>query len=85
MKHTSYSTVNKRVRSLEESGYVRKAAVKERPRGLTNYYELRPKVYLAKFLNSTNMENLIGQVNDETALAILGALIDAIEVNSRTE
>jgi predicted transcriptional regulator len=79
MKHTSYSTVNKRVRSLEQSGCIRKAAVKERSGGITNYYELRPKAYVATFLNSTRMEDLLTEVNDATALTILGALLNAIE------
>jgi predicted transcriptional regulator len=85
LNHTSYSTVNKRVRSLERSGYLRKASVKQRPGGLTNYYELRPKAYLAKFLDSTNIENLFERVNDQSALTILGALIDTKELNSRIE
>ncbi|MBT0160192.1 hypothetical protein G4O51_09430 [Candidatus Bathyarchaeota archaeon A05DMB-2] len=78
LRHTSYSTVNKRVRSLEEAGYLRKVAVKQRPGGITNYYELRPKAHLATFLNSISIENLIEQVNDNTALTILSALCNAI-------
>ena len=85
MKHTSYSTVNKRVRSLERSGYLRKAAVKERAGGITNYYELRPKAFLAFFLNSTRMEDLVGQVNDTTALTLLGAIINATESTSEMD
>jgi predicted transcriptional regulator len=79
LKHTSYSTVNKRVRSLAESGYLRKAAVKERTGGITNYYELRPKAYLATFLNSTRTEDMLARVNDATALTVLGALFSAME------
>lgn len=79
MKHTSYPTVNKRVRSLEQSGYLRKAAVKERAGGITNFYELRPKAYLATFLNSTRIEDVLVRVNDATALTVLGALFSAME------
>lgn len=75
LKHTSYSTVNKRVRSLEQSGYLKKASVNQRPGGYTNYYELRPKAYLAKFLDSNTIEYLFEKVSDESALAILGVLI----------
>ena len=75
LKHTSYSTVNKRVRSLEQSGYLRKASVKQRSGGLTNYYELRPKAILAKFLESNTIEYLFEKISDESALAILGVLI----------
>ena len=77
LKHTSYSTVNKRVRSLEESGYLRKAAVKERTGGITNYYELRPKAHLATFLNSVSLEDLLDRVSNGVALAILAIIMDA--------
>ena len=72
-KHFSYSTVNIRVRNLEEQLYIKKTEVKQRLGGITNYYELRPKAHLAKFLNSTTMNTMIEQVNDETALIVLGA------------
>ena len=77
LKHTSYSTVNKRVRSLEQSGYLRKASVKKRLGGLTNYYELRPKVYLAQFLDSNNIKNLFEQADDQLSLTVVAALIKA--------
>jgi predicted transcriptional regulator len=79
-KHFSYSTVNRRVRSLEEQLYIKKTEVKQRLGGITNYYELRPKAHLAKFLNSTNMNNMIEQVNDETAVTLLGAFFTVTEL-----
>jgi predicted transcriptional regulator len=75
LRHTSYSTINKRVRSLEQSGYLKKVVVKQRPGGYSNYYELRLKAILAKYLDSKTIENLFEQVNDQSALAILGDLI----------
>jgi len=81
LNHTSYSTANKRIRSLEGSGYLRKAAVQERTGGITNFYELTPKAYLANFFNSTNLEDLIERVNEASALTILGSAILAVEKN----
>jgi hypothetical protein len=75
LRKTSYSTVNKRVRNLEQSGYLRKASTKPRPGGLTNYYELRPKTYLAMFFDSNPIEHLLEDISDESALAILGVLM----------
>jgi len=75
LKNTSYSTVNKRVRNLEELGFLKKNIVKQRWGGLTNYYELRPKAYLSKFFDSISIEDLIKQTNDKTALIVLGTLI----------
>lgn len=82
LRDTSYSTVNKRVRDLEQRGYIKKVEVKERRGGITNYYELPPKAYLASFLSSTNFENLLSRVNDTTALSILGAFFTAPDDNT---
>jgi len=79
MKHTRYSTVNKRVRKLEQSSYLRKTMVQERVGGIANFYELCPKAYLATFLNSTNLECLIDKATDGVALAILATMIGAGE------
>ena len=76
-KDISYSTVNKRVRSLEQSGYIKKVLVKKRVGGLSNYYELRPKVYLAQFLASNNIYNLFEQADDQLSLTFLAAFIKA--------
>jgi predicted transcriptional regulator len=85
MRHTIYSTVNKRVRNLEQSGYLRKAAIKERPGGITNLYELRFKAYLATFLNSTRIEDILEQVNDAASIAILGTLFEFMEFEAKTK
>ena len=76
-KDISYSTVNKRVRSLEQSGYIKKVLVKKRVGGLSNYYELRPKVYLAQFLASNNIYKLFEQADDQSSLTFLAAFIKA--------
>jgi DNA-binding PadR family transcriptional regulator len=77
MKNTSYSTVNKRVRDLEKKGYLIKAEVKERIGGITNYYELRPRAHLAKFLDSITIADLAEQIDDETAVTLLATLVGA--------
>jgi predicted transcriptional regulator len=71
LRHTSYSTVNKRVRSLVKSGYLKKVKVKQRTGGFSNYYELRPKVYLAQFLASNNIYNLFEEADDQLSLTFL--------------
>jgi predicted transcriptional regulator len=74
---TGCSTVNKRVRDLENHGYLKKTKVTERVGGLTNYYELTPKAYLAMFLNAHSPEELFDHISDEAALIILADLINA--------
>ena len=77
MTHTSYSTGNRRVRNLEQTGFVRKVEVKERPGGLTNLYELRPKAYLAEFLSTTNLNTLLDGLNDALSETLLASLMEA--------
>ncbi len=77
MRGTSYSTVNKRVRSLEGSGYVKKVEVKERPGGITNYYKSSPRAHLATFFDSTTIEDLLSRIDDATAKALLQELVRA--------
>jgi hypothetical protein len=77
LRYTRYASVNKRVRNLEESGYVSKAAIKETRAGFeVSLYELRIKAYLAMMLDSINLEGLLNRVNETTASAILGILTD---------
>ena len=51
LKNTNYSTVNKRIRNLEKTGFLKKTLTQKRSGGITNYYQLQPKALLAKFLD----------------------------------
>ena len=80
LKHTRYSSVNKRIRILKESGYVHKVAIKETKAGfVSSIYELRTKALLAWMIDSVELERLLSQMNDETALIILATLVGANE------
>jgi hypothetical protein len=77
LRETYYASVSKRIRCLEETGYI--TQVKPNPEGTKAVaYELRPKAYLASFLNLTSMEDLLSQVTDAKAAIILLALINAV-------
>jgi hypothetical protein len=57
LRYTCYASVNKRVRALEDSGYVKKACVKRTKAGFeASTYELGAKAYLAMLLNSVSLE-----------------------------
>jgi DNA-binding PadR family transcriptional regulator len=84
-KDTSCSTINKRVRDLEKHGYLNKNQVKERVGGITNYYELTPKAFLAKFLDAHTVEDLFEHISDAAALIILADLINATEPHTESE
>lgn len=74
-KDTSLSTVNKRVRALQEKGYLKKMETKERVGGLTNYYALTPKANLEIYFYFHREDNIFGDLTDESAELILAHLI----------
>jgi hypothetical protein len=83
LRQTRYANVNKRVRTLEESSYIKKIGIKKTKAGFqASIYELTTKAYLAMLLNSINLEVLLARVNEDTASAILGTLIGARESNT---
>jgi len=72
LRHVRYATVNKRVRALQESGYIKKTGVKKTKAGFkASIYELTARAYLAILLNSINLDELVMRVDDTTASAIL--------------
>lgn len=76
LRRTRYASVNKRVRSLEESGYIRKIGLKKTKAGFkASIYELTPRAYLAILLNSINLEDLVLRVDEATTSAILAAVV----------
>ena len=78
LRHIRYASVNKRVRSLEESGYIKKIGVKKTKAGFeASIYELTARVYLAILLNSINLDELVMRVDEATALTTLGIITRA--------
>ena len=75
LKRTRYATVNKRVRSLEESGYIKKIGIRKTKAGFgAAIYELAAKAYLATMLDSIDLEDIIMRVDEATASAIIAAI-----------
>ena len=73
---TYYASISKRLRCLEETGYIKQA--KPAPEGAkAATYELRIKAYLATFLKHNSMEDLLSQITDAQAAMLLLALINA--------
>ena len=78
LRHVRYASVNKRVRSLEESGYTKKMGVKKTKAGFeASIYELTAKAYLAILLNSINLDELVMRADEATASTILGDIMRA--------
>jgi hypothetical protein len=77
-KGTSASAVNKSVRILQQHRYLNQTQATERVGGLTNYYELAPKAYLAMLLEALSSEEF-ESMSDEDILIILADLIKALQ------
>jgi len=74
-RNTRYASVNKRVRFLEESGYIKKIGIKKTKAGFeASIYELNVKGYLAILLNQINLDDFLKRVDDAAASTILGAI-----------
>jgi len=79
LKYTKYASVNKRVRSLEESGYIRKIGVRKIKAGFqASVYELTARAYLAMLLNLINLDDLLMKVDEATASEILAAIMSSM-------
>jgi DNA-binding MarR family transcriptional regulator len=71
-RQVRYSSLNKRVRSLEESGYIKKIGAKKTQAGFEAViYDLTARAYLATLLNSINLNELVEQADETTATQIL--------------
>lgn len=79
LRHVRYASVNKRVRLLEESGYVKKIGIKKTKAGFqASIYELTTKAYLALLLNSINLDELLIKVDKGTAQTILATVLSTL-------
>jgi len=79
LRYSRYASVNKRVRVLEESGYINKIGIKKTKAGFeATLYELSRKAYLAMLFNIINLDNLLMQVDESTAETLIGAISNII-------
>jgi len=70
-----YASVNKRVRSLEKSGYIKKIGTKKTKAGFeAAIYELTAKAYLPLLLSQINLDHFIKEAEDDAVLSALAAL-----------
>jgi predicted transcriptional regulator len=83
LRHVRYASVNKRVRSLEESGYIKKVSVKKTKAGFKAFiYELTARACLAVLLSQMNLDRFIEEAEDDAVLSALAALSSAVKLLS---
>jgi len=67
--------VNRRVRALEQSGYLEKAGIRKTQASFkATLYQPSTKGYLALMLNQINIETLLQKADKTTILSLLAAL-----------
>ena len=77
-KDTRYGTVKKRIKILEETGYLRQAgARKTQPGSEGVLYEVTFKALAALKLNTTNLEDLFKYMDENSAIELLSFLARA--------
>ncbi len=70
-----YASLTKRIHVLKETGYIKEI----KPTGYkASAYALRVKAYLATFLNSNSMQDVLDVATDEKAAIILLALLNVV-------
>jgi hypothetical protein len=75
LKYTYYGNVNKRVRALQQLGYVKEVNIKSTKAGFeATEYELTTRTYLALLLDSVNIDDLLNRMNEDAASEILAAI-----------
>lgn len=83
LRHLRYATVNKRVRSLEKSGYIKKIGAKKTKAGFeASIYELTVRAYLAVLLSQINLDRFIEEAEDDAVLSALAALYSTAKLLS---
>jgi hypothetical protein len=78
LKYTYYGNVNKRVRALRQSGYMKEVSIKSTKAGFeAAVYELSVRAYLALMLDSISVDELLNGMDEAAASEILVALARA--------
>ena len=80
LRYIRYASVNRRVRFLGDSGYIQKIGIKRTKAGFqASVYKLATKAYLALLLNSVNLDELLKQIDESTAEALLSNIMNITE------
>jgi len=75
LRHTRYSVVNRRVRSLEEADYIEKTGPKKTRAGFeAQLYQNTLRAYLAITVNQTDFNEFIEKAEEEKIISALSSL-----------
>ena len=86
MKHTKYTNVSRRVRALEESGYLDNAGIRDtQAGGQATLYQLATRAQVALFLSQISPDTFIKEADEDTLIAQLAALTLFFEKTSQKD
>ena len=86
LKHTKYTNVSRRVRALEESGYLDNAGIRDtQAGGQATLYQLATRAQVALFLSQISPDTFIKEADEETLIAELAALTLFFEKTSQKD
>jgi len=84
LKNTKYTNVNRRVRTLEESGYLEKAGIRStQAGGQAALYQLTTRAHVALLLSQISPDTFTKEADEDTLIAELAALILFLEKRER--
>jgi len=76
LRYTKYTNVLRRIKALEESGYLERAGSRKTLRGSEGVLcKLSSKTYLALLLNRINLDSFIQTADEDTIITTLAALM----------
>jgi len=76
LRHTKYTNANRRMRALEDLGYLEKTGTKKTQAGFQAVlYQLTSRAYLALLLNQINLDNFTQTVGEDIIITMLAALM----------
>jgi len=77
--HTRYRVVNRRIKSLEEKGYITQVSIKKTPQGfISKFYQPTTKTYLSFILTNINFEDFVNYAEQSIVILILAAFSEYI-------
>jgi DNA-binding Lrp family transcriptional regulator len=84
LKNTKYTNVNRRVRTLEESGYLEKAGIRStQAGGQATLYQLTTRAHVALLLSQISPDTFTKEADEDALIAELAALILFLEKRER--
>jgi DNA-binding MarR family transcriptional regulator len=86
LRHTKYTNISRRVKALEDSGYIYKAGTRNTQAGAqATLYQLTTRAQVALFLNQISPDTFIKEADEDALFAELAALTLFLEKTTQKD